>query len=53
MLGFIENFKKKALKLLEEEKVSDLFFSRGTYQLKVIESNKEYWPLLQIDDQGN
>lgn len=51
MADFVESFSKKAHLLIKEGKVSEMIFSEGTYQVKVIDK-EEYWPFLQIDDSG-
>ena len=51
MADFVDTYKLKAEKLVQEKKVQDLIFSEGTYQIKVINSD-EYWPLLQVGEEG-
>jgi SNF2 family DNA or RNA helicase len=51
MADFLKGFEKEAKALIEENKVSELIFSEGTYQVKVLDG-EEYWPFLQIDDEG-
>lgn len=51
MANFVKTYKEKAKNLLAENKLPELIFSEGTYQVKVLDE-EEYWPLLQIDDRG-
>lgn len=47
-----KEYGREGKKLLENGCVKDLVFSEGTYQVKVVENNEEFWTFLQLDDQG-
>lgn len=38
--------------LVDGEKVGDVLFSGGTYQIEIKEDRETFWPFLQISDQG-
>lgn len=49
---FISRYTTKAQKLLSEDKIKELVFSGGTYQVE-ISDEATYWPFLQIDNQAS
>lgn len=48
----LKPFQKDGEKLLKEGKVKQIEFSGGTYQVQVVDQNKEVWSFLQIDDRN-
>ncbi len=47
----ITQFFPEGKKLLEEKKLGEFHFSRGTYQVE-IKDGRSYWPFCQFDDKG-
>ena len=49
---FVSDYAKQAEALLEKRAVQEPQFSRGTYQIEVIDRKTSYFPFLQINDDG-
>lgn len=51
---FLQPFQEQARLYLEQKSVGDIEFSGGTYQVQVVDSQKqeEVWAFLQFDDKG-
>ena len=48
---FLEKYRAEGQALLDGGNVKSIVFSGGTYQVEV-QDGEEYWPFLQIDDEG-
>jgi hypothetical protein len=49
---FSEDDLQKGERLCKEGRVGEIIFSGGTYQVEVKEGRKQFWPFLQISDEG-
>ena len=50
--SFISDYAKQAEALLQRDAVKEPLFSRGTYQIEVVDRKVSYFPFLQISEEG-
>lgn len=51
--SFVSDYAKAAAALLERSAVQEPIYSRGTYQVEVIDRNTSFYPFLQIKEDGH
>lgn len=49
---FVFDYEKQAISLLKNKAVREPNFSRGTYQVEVIEKKSSFFPFIQLTDEG-
>lgn len=49
---FSQELREKGSFLVEQKKVQEIVFSKGAYQISVIDDQETFWPFLQLSDAG-